>query len=38
VREWVESEAAHTHAVKFTLLTDRHRRAIRAYVEHRAPH
>lgn len=38
VREWVEAEAAAAHAVKFTLLTERHRRAIRAYVEQRAPH
>jgi hypothetical protein len=38
VREWLEAEAAPTHAVKFTLLTERHRRAIRAYVEQRAAH
>ena len=38
VREWVEAEAAHTHAVKFTLLTERHRRAIRAYVQGRSGH
>jgi hypothetical protein len=38
VREWVEAEAAHTHAVKFTLLTERHRRAIRDYVQGRTGH
>ena len=38
VREWVEAEAAHTHAVKFTLLTERHRRAIRDYVQGRNGH
>ncbi len=38
VREWVEAEAAHTHAVKFTLLTERHRRAIREYVQGRIGH
>ncbi len=35
VREWVEAESAHTHAVRFTLLTERHRRAIREYVQGR---
>jgi hypothetical protein len=38
VREWVEAEAAHTHGVRFTLLTERHRRAIRAYVQSKTGH
>ena len=38
VREWVEAESAHTHAVRFTLLTERHRRAIRDYVQGRSGH
>jgi hypothetical protein len=33
VREWVEAENAQTDGVRFTLLTERHRQAIRRFVE-----
>ncbi len=33
VREWIESEDAQADGVRFTLLTERHRRLIRRYVE-----
>jgi hypothetical protein len=33
VREWLETERRHGHGVRFTLLTERHRRMIQSYVE-----
>ena len=33
VREWIEAEDAPADGVRFTLLTERHRQAIRRFVE-----
>jgi hypothetical protein len=33
VREWLESERHEGHGVRFTLLTERHRRMIQSYVD-----
>lgn len=33
VRDWMETERREGHGVRFTLLTERHRKMIQAYVE-----